>query len=483
MTEEMIFPKNPILLVDDEEYLLQSFELTLNDNGINNIITVSDSRKVETVLDKNEITSVFLDLSMPHISGIQLLDKIKQNHPQIPVVIITGDNELETAVKCMKMGAFDYIVKPVEESKLVSTVKRAIELRDLRSENEKLKSSLISNELQNPEAFEEIITVNAKMRSIFQYMEAISNTTEPVLITGETGVGKELIAKAMHKLTGRKGQFVTTNVAGLDDQMFTDTLFGHKKGAFTDANQDRPGLIEKAKGGTLFLDEIGDLSLLSQVKLLRLLQEKEYYPLGSDEPKFSDALIIAATNKNLYTLQEEGKFRKDLYYRLNVHHINLIPLRERLDDLPVLVDYFMEQAAKLFGKKKPAYPPELIKLLSTYHFPGNIRELQAIIFNAVSVHKSGILPLRPFYESIERKQEDFDENEIKNLHKVSFSEQLPTIKELTNELIKEAMKRAGNNQSIAAKMLGITRQALNKRLLNMQGFQSPSNGKNYYFSN
>ncbi len=483
MTEEIIFPKNPILLVDDEEYLLQSFELTLNDNGINNTITISDSRKVESVLESNEITAVFLDLSMPHISGIHLLDKIKQNYPQIPVVIITGDNELETAVKCMKMGAFDYIVKPVEESKLVSSVKRAIELRDLRSENEKLKNRLINNELQNPEAFEEIITVNEKMRSIFQYMEAIANTTEPILITGETGVGKELIAKAMHKLTGRKGQFVTTNVAGLDDQMFTDTLFGHKKGAFTDANQDRPGLIEKAKGGTLFLDEIGDLSLLSQVKLLRLLQEKEYYPLGSDEPKFSDALIIAATNKNLYVLQEEGKFRKDLYYRLNVHHISLIPLRDRLDDLPVLVDYFMEQAAKLFGKKKPTYPPELIKLLSTYHFPGNIRELQAIIFNAVSIHKSGILPLKPFYESLERKQEDFDEKEIENLNKVSFSEQLPTIKELTNELIKEAMKRSGNNQSIAAKMLGITRQALNKRLLNMSGIQPSSSGKNYYFSN
>ena len=483
MTEEIIFPKNPILLVDDEEYLLQSFELTLNDNGINNTITISDSRKVESVLESNEITAVFLDLSMPHISGIHLLDKIKQNYPQIPVVIITGDNELETAVKCMKMGAFDYIVKPVEESKLVSSVKRAIELRDLRSENEKLKNRLINNELQNPEAFEEIITVNEKMRSIFQYMEAIANTTEPILITGETGVGKELIAKAMHKLTGRKGQFVTTNVAGLDDQMFTDTLFGHKKGAFTDANQDRPGLIEKAKGGTLFLDEIGDLSLLSQVKLLRLLQEKEYYPLGSDEPKFSDALIIAATNKNLYVLQEEGKFRKDLYYRLNVHHISLIPLRDRLDDLPVLVDYFMEQAAKLFGKKKPTYPPELIKLLSTYHFPGNIRELQAIIFNAVSIHKSGILPLKPFYESIERKQEDFDEKEIENLNKVTFSEQLPTIKELTNELIKEAMKRSGNNQSIAAKMLGITRQALNKRLLNMSGIQPSSSGKNYYFSN
>ncbi len=483
MTEEIIYPQNPVLLVDDEEYLLQSFELTLNDSGINNIITVSDSREVESILESNEITAVFLDLSMPHISGIQLLDKIKQNYPQIPVVIITGDNELETAVKCMKMGAFDYIVKPVEESKLVSSAKRAIELRVLRSENEKLKNRLINNELQHPEAFEEIITVNDKMRSIFQYMEAIANTTEPILITGETGVGKELIAKAMHKLTGRKGQFVTTNVAGLDDQMFTDTLFGHKKGAFTDANQDRPGLIEKAKGGTLFLDEIGDLSLLSQVKLLRLLQEKEYYPLGSDEPKFSDALIIAATNKNLYVLQQEGKFRKDLYYRLNVHHISLIPLRDRLDDLPVLVDYFMEQAAKLFGKKKPTYPPELIKLLSTYHFPGNIRELQAVIFNAVSIHKSGILPLKPFYESLERKQEDFDEKEIKNLNKVIFSEQLPTIKELTNELIKEAMKRSGNNQSIAAKMLGITRQALNKRLLNMSEIQPSSGGKNYYFSN
>ena len=466
MKDQLQFPNKPILIIDDEEYLLQSFELTLSDVGINNVITTSDSRNAESLLAEHQITLLMLDLSMPFIGGVEILKFVNQNYPQIPVIIITGDHEIEMAVKCMKLGAFDYLVKPVEESRLISSVKRAIEIRALRNENEKLKTQIISKNLNYPEAFKHIITNNEKMLSLFSYMEAIAQTTEPILITGETGVGKELIAKAMHNLSGRKGKFISTNISGLDDQMFSDTLFGHKKGAFTNANQDRIGLIEKAKAGTMFLDEIGDLSGTSQVKLLRLLQEKEYYPLGVDEPKFSDALVITATNKDLSTLMENGQFRKDLFYRLNVHHINPVPLRERLDDLPLLVDHFLELSAKIFNKKTPSYPPELIKLLSTYHFPGNIRELQAIIFNAVSIHKSGILSLQSFYDSLDNgnKKQKGKESPENQKDLVIFSYQLPTLKEVNIALIKEALKRSGNNQSIAAKMLGVSRQALNKRL-------------------
>ena len=306
-------------------------------------------------------------------------------------------------------------------------------------------------------------------------MEAISVTSEPILITGETGVGKELIAKALHKLSNREGHFVTTNIAGLDDQMFSDTLFGHKKGAFTNAVEDRPGQIERAAGGSIFLDEIGDLGIQSQIKLLRLLQEKEFYPLGSDAPRFTDSLIILATNKNLAELVNEGKFRKDLYYRLNVHRITPIPLRERIDDIPLLTDFFIEQAAKDFGKEKPAYPPQLATLLSTYHFPGNIRELKSMIYDAVGTHESKVMSLKTFKKHIDPDHNiDVEYLNRQNNQKVTFGDKLPTLKEVQSELVSEALKRTNNNQSIAADMLGVTRQALNRRLQNNKDSQRKS---------
>jgi transcriptional regulator with GAF, ATPase, and Fis domain len=313
------------------------------------------------------------------------------------------------------------------------------------------------------------------MHSVFQYMEAIRKTNEPILITGETGTGKELVARSFHLLTGRKGKLVTVNVGGLDDQMFSDTLFGHRKGAFTDAVQDRPGFIESAALGTLFLDEIGDLSGPSQIKLLRLLQEKEYYPLGDDEPRYSDALIITATNKSVSQIQKERRFRKDLFYRLDVHHIHLPPLRERLDDLPLLVDYFLEEAALSLGKKKPTPPPELYSLLSTYHFPGNIRELRSMVFKAVSLHIARMLSL----DSFKNHMRDNRENKVPmpassapaaypGWLKNTAYEPFPTLKQAQKMLIQLAMERAGNNQSVAAQLLGMTQQALSKRLKSLE---------------
>jgi len=306
------------------------------------------------------------------------------------------------------------------------------------------------------------------MRSIFQYIESISVSPQPILITGETGVGKELVSKAIHRLSQRKGAFVPVNVAGLDDNVFADTLFGHKKGAFTGADQARNGLVEQASGGTLFLDEIGDLSPVSQVKLLRLLQDGEYFPLGSDVGKRSDARVVVATNQNIQALQESGKFRKDLYYRLCCHQIHLPPLRERREDLPVLLDHFIEKASETLGKKKPTPPGELLALLSTYGFPGNVRELQSIILDAVSSHKSGKLSMEGFKSYLRQKQPTL-EADPKHLSQgerflVSFSEPLPTLKQTEQLLISEAMKRARRNQATAAQLLGITRQALNKRL-------------------
>jgi len=341
----------------------------------------------------------------------------------------------------------------------------------LKQENLALKQHILADTLERPEAFREIVTNNKKMLLIFQYIESISRTSQPVLIRGETGVGKELIARTLHNLSGLPGNFVAVNAAGLDDNVFSDTLFGHVKGAYTGADRARNGLIEQAAGGTLFLDEIGDLNHASQVKLLRLLQEGEYFPLGRDKPRKSDARIVAATNRNLSRLKETGEFRKDLNYRLRTHRIYIPPLRERLDDIPLLVAHFLEQAARTLGKKKPTSSPELLTLLKTYSFPGNIRELQSMIIDALSRHKSGVLGLEAFRSHIARGQPvkigrvTQSSNASGESPSIVFAgPELPSIKQATDLLIREAMQRANGNQSIAAGMLGISQQALSKRL-------------------
>lgn len=467
---EKLNPSNPILIVDDEEGILLAIDTTLQMAGINNTVTCQDSRKVIDILSQQSIETVLLDLNMPHIQGEELLAEVNREFPEIPVVIVTGAIDVETAVRCMKTGAFDYVLKPVEEGRLVTAINRAVSFRELKRENLALKQRILTDKLEHPDIFKHIITNSKKMLSIFLYIESIAQTSQAALITGETGVGKELIAKTIHDLSTRKGNFVAVNVAGLDDTVFSDTLFGHAKGAFTGADQIRNGLIEQASGGTLFLDEIGDLSISSQVKLLRLLQEGEFLPLGQDEVRKTDARIVAATNEDLYALQKSGRFRKDLNFRLRTHQIHIPPLRERMDDLPLLVENFIEEAAQKLNKKIPTPPKELLTLLQTYSFPGNIRELQAMIFDAVSRHKSRILSMEAFKTHISREQnhkaaahqdEDSTENPM-----ISFSGDLPTIKHATHFLIAEAMRQTKGNQSIAAKILGISQQALSKRLKN-----------------
>jgi DNA-binding NtrC family response regulator len=465
---ESTYPHLPVLLVDDEPQALTSFELTLRSASMNNFIGCPDSREVMSVLSRQEIEIMLLDLWMPHVTGEELLRQIAADFPDVPVIIVTGADDVETAVKCMKQGAFDYIVKPVEKSRLISSVKRGIELRELHRENQMLKAHVLSDRLSRPEAFADIVTISPAMRSIFQYVEAVAPSPRPVLITGETGVGKELVARAVHVLSNRKGAFVPVNVAGLDDHVFADTLFGHKKGAFTGAMEARGGLVERAGSGTLFLDEIGDLSAASQVKLLRLLQDGEYLPLGSDVAKRSDARIVVATNQDLEAARNSGRFRKDLYYRLCGHHIHIPPLAQRREDLPLLLDHFLEKAAVCLSKKKPTPPDELSNLLAIYPFPGNVRELESMVYNAVSLHTAGKLSMEAFKAEIFKKQPglagDTAENPNEAGAQVAFPEQLPTIRQVEQLLVDEALRRASGNQTIAATMLGITRQALNKRL-------------------
>ncbi|MCP5107898.1 MAG: sigma-54-dependent Fis family transcriptional regulator [bacterium] len=465
---ECNYPEYPVLIVDDEENALESFEITLNSCGIENIVTCQDSREVLALLKSRKFEIILLDLTMPYITGEELLPLIIQDYPEIPVIIITGDIEVETAVKCMQVGAFDYTVKPVEEKRLISGVKRAIDRNRLHRENMQLKHQFLYGELADPDVFSNIVTRNATMLSILKYIEVIAASPEPVLLTGETGVGKELFARAIYRVSRREGNLVPVNVAGLDDTIFSDTLFGHLKGAFTDAYQSRRGLIEQASGGTLFLDEIGDLNHSSQVKLLRLLQEHEYFPIGSDIPRHTDANIIASTNRDLGELLETGQFRKDLFYRLDVHQVHIPPLREHKDDIPLLVEHFLEEAAERYEKKKPTPPRELFILLDSYPFPGNIRELRGMVYNAVSAHGSGVLSMQSFRKALESKQKgnrNFAEGVMPEEQGwLQVFNPLPTLKQAESLLIREALKQAKNNQTIAAQLLGITRQTLINKL-------------------
>jgi DNA-binding NtrC family response regulator len=465
----------PVLLVDDEPQILLSYEAMLNTEGIKNILSIDDSRKVLPLLTEQEISVVVLDLNMPYMSGIELLEKIHNEFPHISVLIITADNDLDNAVECMKNGAFDYIVKPVEHSRFISSIKKVLEIREMREElsslrrhMSSLKQHLLTDKLEHASAFSSILTRSKKMRAIFHYVETVSKSEEAVLITGETGVGKELISMAIHDISAVKDELVAVNLAGLDDTLFSDTLFGHKKGAFTGADKEREGLIVKATKGTLYLDEIGDLSEMSQVKLLRLLEERVYYPLGSDIPEKSNARIIASTNQDLKKLISEGKFRKDLYYRLSAVHIRIPSLRERIEDIPILLDYFFESSADSLKKDTPSRPPELITLLSNYYFPGNIRELKAMVFDAVARHKSGVLSLDFFKEFIKEKGEYIEPYislpDDAAVSIMDLSGRFPTIKEVVDHMVSEALKRSNGNQGIAASLLGITRQALNRRL-------------------
>lgn len=455
-------PELPVFLIDDEETILTSTARVLRTAGIDNIATCQDPRNAVSMIDEQGAEVVLLDLAMPHITGEELLGLLQRRHPEIPVIIVTASGDIETAVRCMQMGAFDYMIKAVEPARLISGVQRAIELHSLSRRYSALKKNILDDEIANPEFFDSIITVDHRMRAIFRFIEAIAPSDETILITGETGTGKELLAEAVHRASGRKGDLVRVNTAGLDDTMFTDTLFGHTKGAYTGADGERKGLVSQADEGTLFLDEIGDLTSANQIKLLRLLEAGEYYALGSDLVRVTGARFIVATNRELSELIAKDEFRADLYYRLQTHEVRLPPLRERKGDLPLLLDLFLDEGAARLGKKVLAVPPELLVLLESYDFPGNVRELRSMIFNAVGRQKEKMLSLDPFREAMGHigdlpRPPSADEELV-------FPSRLPSIREATEKLIEEALERSKGNQAIAAGLLGITPQALSKRL-------------------
>ncbi len=465
--KQVLAADKSILIVDDEAFILKASKLFLQSSGIRNVITLQDSQQVMSVLASQPIAVAVVDLNMPNISGLELLPRIIEQYPHIPVIMVTASDEIETVVKCMRSGAFDYLVKPVDSNRLVGSVQKALELNEISGELSSLKQRLLNDQLDQPAAFAAMITASKKMRAIFQYVEVVAATRQPIIITGETGTGKELMARAVHELSGCSGDFVALNVAGLDDNMFSDTLFGHKKGAFTGADQVREGLIAKAGGGTLFLDEIGDLSEMSQIKLLRLMQEKEYYPVGSDMVKKSDARIVLATNRDLQQLIAAGKFRNDLYYRLRAHQVQIPALRDRLEDVPLLLDHFLAVAATTFTKRTPTPPPELVTMLSHYKFPGNVRELEAAVYDAVARHDSGVLSMESFREILGDRQMSPAGGLVATADNDPLTMvfgHFPTISEVEDYLVDKALLMAKGNQGMAANLLGMSRQTLNKRL-------------------
>ena len=466
MKTELI-SKWSVLLVDDEETALDSMEMVLLANGIQQVLRCGDSRNVLKILETHPVNVAVLDLVMPHFSGEEILEQIASHFPQIQVIVVTGMDSVKTAVNCIKKGAFEYLVKPVEEYTLVANVKHAMEVHELKMGLASLQSGFFSKKnFANPAAFSAIITKDPAMFRIFDYIDAIAESRQPVIITGESGTGKELVAKALHNAGCKDSPFCSVNIAGLDDTMFCDTLFGHVKGAFTGAEKDRLGFVETAGTGILFLDEIGDLSPGSQVKLLRLLQEKEYYPLGSDSTRPLDARIIAATNYDLKNRMESGQFRRDLYYRLFTHAIQLPPLRDRKQDIPHLLAHFIKKNAKDLQISLPVPQKNMLQSLRRYEFPGNIRELEAMVVDAMTTHDPDNPTLS--FESFEnRMDKDLFSNPSPldpSAWDIIFPEPLPNLQTLTACLVKEAMHRTQGNQTLAGRLLGISQPALSKRL-------------------
>lgn len=469
-----LFPSFGILIVDDEPAWLRSLSLTLESSaGITHTYLCQQSGDVMGLLDNRGaggIGLVLLDLTMPGLSGEELLERIAERHPEVACIIISGVNQLDTAVRCMKLGAFDYYVKTDEEDRIVNGVLRAVRMLELREENRAVSSRLVAGGPAHPEAFAGIVTRSRAMLAVFAYVEAVAVSSQPLLVTGESGVGKELVVRAAHALSGRQGRFVAVNVAGLDDAMFADTLFGHVRGAYTGAEAARKGMVEEAAGGTLFLDEIGDLSPASQVKLLRLLQEGEYYPLGSDQPRRLRARVIVATHHNLAESEAVGRFRRDLFYRLRTHQVHIPALRERKEDIAPLLRHFLAEAAAEMGKPTPTPPRELAGCLAAYAFPGNIRELRAMVYDAVSLHRGRVLSMGSFLEAMgvhpTVKPEAACAPAVNPFH---HCDRLPSIAEAAGLLVEEAMARAGGNQTMAARLLGISQPALSKRLRQRQG--------------
>ena len=367
-----------ILVVDDEEIVCRSCERILTEAGYK-VDCIMDSTAALTKASEDTYDVVILDIMMPRVSGLDILRTIKEEHPDLDVIMVTGLSQIETAVLSMKMGAFDYLSKPFDPDELTMVVDRALERRRLIRENLALKS-----EVSSRYRFENIVGSSPKMQAVYRLVAKGAPTNSTVLVRGESGTGKELIARAIHYNSLRKDKcFVAVDCASLSETLLESELFGHVKGSFTGAHVNKKGLFEVAEGGTLFLDEIGNIPLSTQAKLLRVVQEREYKPVGGTETRTANVRLIAATNKDLKGMTAEGTFREDLYYRINIFPIMLPPLRERKEDIPALAFHFLETFAKELGRDVQQFSVEAMNLLVGHDWPGNVRELENTVHRAI----------------------------------------------------------------------------------------------------
>jgi len=444
----------PVLVVDDDEGLLLSIKATLVSAGLPEPALVSDSRNVMALMRDHQYQLVILDLMMPHLDGIGVLEKIKREFPDSECVVVSANDEVATAVESMSLGAADYLVKPLNGEKLIALVNRSLEKYNLQDELARFGGKKVYSELKNPQAFADMVAEDESMALVFHQVEAVANTDYSVVINGESGTGKEMLARVIHRISKRsKAPFYAVNMASFSKTIFEDEFFGHAKGAYTDASSDRRGFFEAAHGGTLFLDEITELEPSLQAKLLRVIEEREFYRLGSTEIRNVDVRIIAATNRDINEEIINNHFRADLYYRINMYNIKIPPLRERKDDILPLAKHFLKIHARTNNKKIHSLAPELADRLLQSSFLGNVRELENIIAGAVLLERGKTLTLASAhnllpYSGPERR---------KNV-------ELLKLDELERRHIKRVLEVTGGNRPKAAKILGINVSTVYRKL-------------------
>lgn len=456
MNTERSFPEFPILLVDDEPSWLHSLAFTLEYTGnYSNLLTCGDSRELIGMLRCQQVAVVLLDLVMPHIGGEDLLVQVTQEFPEVPVIVLSGLNQLETAVRCMRLGAFDYYVKTAEPDRLLAGIQKALRMRALQRENRELTSRLLRRDLRHPEIFAAFCSRSAKVEAVCHYLEAIAGSREPLLIVGEPGTGKRLAARTLHALACPEGVWVAAAAADLAGSDFAARLCGAEQ---------RPGLLEQARGGILYLAGIDDLPVAAQATLTQLLQQGEYLPADSRVPRRLEVRLVCSARAELAELVNQCRFRNDLFYRLSMHQVRMPPLRERLEDLPLLLDQLVAASCAALGRRKPALPRNLVPLLASYPFPGNLPELRQLVDAGVRQSPAGRISMEPFRSYLNRPGAvPVDAVRTENPLLV-VPGRLPTLAEARDLVIDEALRRANGNQSIAARLLGISQPALSIHL-------------------
>jgi DNA-binding NtrC family response regulator len=448
-----------ILIIEDEAKMRRLLELNLGEDGFKTL-SAGDAETGLKLLASEPVHLVLTDLKLPGISGLDFLQTAKQQDPALPVVVMTAFGSVETAVEAMKAGASDYVLKPFSLAEMRMVVHKELDNSRLREENRSLREAL-GQKYSHPN----IVAISPKMQEVLATVERVAPTNSTVLLGGESGVGKDLIARAIHEKSRRaSGPFVKINSTAIPENLLESELFGYERGAFTGAATSKPGKFELADKGTLFLDEIGDVPPAIQVKLLRVLQEREFERLGGTRTIKVDVRLIAATNRDLRAALEDGTFREDLYYRLNVVPIDIPPLREHKEDIPGLANLFLARFAKDSGRKEDeeekiaGISPAAMQLLASHYWPGNVRELQNVIERACALAQSGQLEASDIQLDSPRNRS----------HAASDRDRfLPdgmTLDQWEDEMIREALKRAGGNKSQAARLLGLSRNALRYRL-------------------